>query len=273
MLLCKDGRRNKNRHLAVVLHGLEGRADGDLRLAKSHVSADEAVHDLRGLHVLLDSGNRRELILGLFIGEHLLELLLPEAVLREGMALLLGPLCIEIDKILRDLLDGTFDLVLGLLPVPGPQLVEARLPLSLGCVLLQHIHLVRENVQDRLIPVFDLQVVLPDALDLDLLDAPVDANAVVLMDYEVAHVQVLEACDGAVALVALLLCLLLLLLPEDVALRNDGKADVRVLKAPGEVAVVGHHLALLEDLLRILAVKGGNVLLLQIVRKTLCPRS
>ena len=118
-----------------------------------------------------------------------------------------------------------------------------------------------------MIPVFDLQVVLPDSLDLDLLDTPVDADAVVLMDHEVADMKVLEACDGAVALVALLLCLLLLLLPEDVALRNDGKADVRVLKAPGEVAVVGHHLALLEDLLRVLAVEGGNVLLLQVVRE------
>ncbi len=40
VLLREHGRRHEHRHLLAALHGLERRADGDLRLAEAHVAAD-----------------------------------------------------------------------------------------------------------------------------------------------------------------------------------------------------------------------------------------
>ncbi len=53
VLLCQNCCGNKNRDLPAVLHCLEGRPDGNFRLSKAHVAADQTIHDLVRLHILL----------------------------------------------------------------------------------------------------------------------------------------------------------------------------------------------------------------------------
>ena len=54
MLLGEDRRRDEHQDLLAVLGGLEGGAQGDLGLAVADVAADQAVHRVRRLHVVLD---------------------------------------------------------------------------------------------------------------------------------------------------------------------------------------------------------------------------
>ena len=53
----------------------EGRAHGDLGLAKTHVAAHQTIHDLGCAHIILDGGDRGGLIRRLLEGEALAELL------------------------------------------------------------------------------------------------------------------------------------------------------------------------------------------------------
>ena len=51
MLLGEQGGGYQYRHLGLVFHGHEGGAHGHLGLAEAHVTADQPVHGLAGLHV------------------------------------------------------------------------------------------------------------------------------------------------------------------------------------------------------------------------------
>ncbi len=109
VLLGEDCRGHEHRHLAVILHRLKGGPQGDLRLAKAHIAADQPVHDPVRLHILLRVCNRIQLVLGLLVGEHLLKLPLPDGIRREGVSLLLLPLCVQLHQVLSDLLHGVSD--------------------------------------------------------------------------------------------------------------------------------------------------------------------
>ncbi len=54
MLKGKDGGRHKHGHLLAVRYSLECGPDGNLRLAESHIAADQTVHRTVVLHVPLD---------------------------------------------------------------------------------------------------------------------------------------------------------------------------------------------------------------------------
>src|SRR5437588_8181131 len=62
MLEGQNRRGRKNRHLAVVLDGLKGRAHRDLCLAVADVSAEQPIHWHGRFHVLLNICDRRDLI-------------------------------------------------------------------------------------------------------------------------------------------------------------------------------------------------------------------
>lgn len=80
MLLGEDGGRHQIDHLLSLLDRLKCSADGDLCLAVPHISADQPVHDLRALHIMLRVLNGLELIFCLLKGKHLLEFFLPDRV-------------------------------------------------------------------------------------------------------------------------------------------------------------------------------------------------
>ena len=71
MLLCKDRGRNQINHLFSLLDRLKCHTDRNLRLPIAHISADQPIHDLRALHILLCRLDRLQLILRLFKWKHL----------------------------------------------------------------------------------------------------------------------------------------------------------------------------------------------------------
>ena len=80
-------------------------------------AAQQAVHRPVGLHIVLDLGNAAELIVGLLVGKILLKLALPRVVRREGVALDLGALGIQLDETLGKLLCSRFSACFRLAPV------------------------------------------------------------------------------------------------------------------------------------------------------------
>ena len=81
MLLGKDRRRYQICHLFAIIHRLERGADGHFRLTVSHITADQAVHDLPALHISFGIFYGMQLILCFLIREHLFKLFLPYTVL------------------------------------------------------------------------------------------------------------------------------------------------------------------------------------------------
>ena len=123
MLLRQNGRGHQIDHLLVLLHRLEGRPDGDLRLAVPHIAADQTIHDPAALHILLGGHDRADLILRLLEGEHLFKFPLPDRILAVLEALALLSCRIQLHQILRDLVHRTAHLRLGLVPLLGAQLI------------------------------------------------------------------------------------------------------------------------------------------------------
>ena len=117
MLLHEQRGGHEDRHLLAVLHRLEGRTHGDLRLAVAHVATDDSVHGGGPLHVGLDLVDARHLVGGLDVGEGVLELALPLRVRPEGVAGRGLPGGVQPDQFARDLAHGAPGAALGALPV------------------------------------------------------------------------------------------------------------------------------------------------------------
>ena len=110
--------------LLAVLHGLEGGAHGDLGLAVTDIAAEQAVHGLRGLHVVLDVGDGGDLVFGLVEVEGVVELALHVAVGRKrgadgGLALR-----VELNQLGAHVGHRFLDACLGLVPGLRSELVE-----------------------------------------------------------------------------------------------------------------------------------------------------
>ena len=126
MLLGEDRRGHQHQRLLAGLGGLEGGAQGDLGLAVADVAADEAVHGVRRLHVVLDLVDGLGLVLGLLEGEGVLEPPRELAVGREGEAGDGLPGGVELQQLAGHLDDGLARARLDRLPVRAAELVERR---------------------------------------------------------------------------------------------------------------------------------------------------
>ena len=73
MLLCEQRRGHQNRDLLAAVYGSEGRPERHLRLAESHVAADDAIHRLIGFEIGEDVVDRVRLVLGQLEREAALE--------------------------------------------------------------------------------------------------------------------------------------------------------------------------------------------------------
>ena len=127
MLLGEDRRRYQKDHLLRVLDCLEGGPESDLRFAVSHVSADQPVHDTAGFHIRFHGRNGAQLVLCFLIGKQLFEFLLPDGILAVTVALCMQPFGIQLDELLRDIIDSLGDPGPCLLPLGAVQLVQLRL--------------------------------------------------------------------------------------------------------------------------------------------------
>ena len=123
MLLCKDRRRNQIDYLLSFLNRFKCHTDRNLRFSISDIPADQPVHDLRAFHVLFCRLDRLQLILRLFKRKHLFKFPLPYRIrpIAETGFLLSG--CIQCHQIFCNILYGSADLRLGLLPFLSAEFV------------------------------------------------------------------------------------------------------------------------------------------------------
>ena len=117
VLLGEDGCGHEYGDLAPVGDCLEGGAEGDLGLAVADIAADEPVHGLAALHVVLHVEDGLGLVGRLLVGEGVFELHLPWRVEGEGVAL--GQLAggVEGEQLGGHLAGGALDAGLGALPL------------------------------------------------------------------------------------------------------------------------------------------------------------
>ena len=202
MLLGEDRRRHQQHHLLAVLHRLERGPQRDLGLAVADVAADQAVHRPRRLHVGLDELDRVALVGRLGVGERVLELPLPVAVDREGVALAALALGVEVEQLAGQLLGGAAGAGLDRVPAGATQLGQRRVAATapdvaadLGQLVDGHEHPVRAGV-------LQVQVVPGDVGDRLGVKAGEAGDPVVLVDDDVAGAQVREAAQHPPAIPA-----------------------------------------------------------------------
>ena len=111
------------------------------------------------------------------------------------------------------------DLLLGLHPLPGAQLVQLRLGAVRPGVLLDQVELGCRDIEDAALRVGDLHIILGHLFHLDLFDPVVNAQSVVLVHHIVPGLQLGKVLD---LLPLIGLPPLFLLLPsENIRLRDD----------------------------------------------------
>ncbi len=112
VLRCQHGRGHQHRHLGPRPDGLEGGAQGDLRLAVAHVADDQTIHRRGLLEIGLDVDRGAQLVGRLLVGKGRFHLRLPGRVLAKGAAVCLGPVGVEAKQVAGK--------VAYRLPDPGP---------------------------------------------------------------------------------------------------------------------------------------------------------
>ena len=122
VLAGEQRRGHEDRDLLAVEHGLRGRAQRDLGLAVSDVTAHEAIHGDGPLHVGLRVDDRLRLIGRLLVRERLLDLGLERAVGRERVTRRREAAPVEHDELARDVAHRAAHAGARLLPVGAAHL-------------------------------------------------------------------------------------------------------------------------------------------------------
>ena len=117
MLKRENGGGNEDSHLLSSKHRLVRRAECDLGLSESNVSAKESVHRIRLHHILFYILNSVKLRIGLVIAKRRLKVTLKIVVLGESKALSARTLGVKLDKLLCYVLNDSLGLCLGPSPL------------------------------------------------------------------------------------------------------------------------------------------------------------
>ena len=244
VLLRQNRGGHQHCHLSPRLHGLERRANGDLRLAVADVAHEQAVHRARGLHVRLDLDRRLALIRRVLEEKGGLELALPGGVRKRRDLVGDAAARVEIEELERHLLQRGARLVALRSPALAAELVEARRRRVAA-------HIVGRAVALDLIDAIERHVEPVAALVLDdrhldralahehLLDAAIDADAVLEMHHVVARFErgdALERGAGSVAAMATDAPLA----TEDLVVGEDAKTRLGCARARHDEAAVHH---------------------------------
>ena len=179
--------------------GFEGGADGDLGFAEADVAADEAVHRLRFLHVLLRLLDGIELVGGLSVDEGVLELQLPLGVGRVRVGFVDLALCLHAEELRGVVEDRLLCGGLGLFPARAAELVEWRRVLPRADIARDQVRLFERDVEARLIGVFEDEHFLFGIRSIvaHLDESLVARDAVVEVDDQVALAELAEIGLGA----------------------------------------------------------------------------
>ncbi len=270
MLLGQNGGRHQVHHLLALLHGFEGSPDSNLRLAIPNIAADQAVHNLRALHIRFRIRNGSNLILRLLKGKHFLKFPLPYRILFKRISFTLLAQGVKLYQIVSHFVDGTADLRFGSFPFFRTQFVQLRLPGVCGSVFLDNIQPGSQHIQISPIPVLNLDVVFDHTLHLHLFNPLIDSQTVAFMHHIIPHLQLIEILDF-LTLIELLGLFLLFLRTENVCLRQHHELQHGILEALIHMTVTGDHLPRQYFPQRIFRIHCGNLLVPQILRQALCP--
>ena len=198
MLADQQRRRREDRDLPAGHRDDERGAQRDLGLAEADIAADQPVHRVARREIVEDRLDRAGLILGLVIGEARGELLVEPRRRGQLDALPQSPPGRELDQLAGDLADPLLDLGLPGLPAEPAQLVERDVAFG-SAIAREHVEVLDRHEQLVAAVVDQAQAVVRRAAELERDEAVVAADAVVLVDHEVA---LAERCDLGDELVA-----------------------------------------------------------------------
>ena len=250
MLLREHRRRHQNGHLLAVQHALHRRAQRDLRLAEADVAAQQPVHRRGRFHVALDLVDAAQLIVRFGVFKAFLKLLLPRRIRRERKSRQTLALGIQLDKARSQILRRSLGLRLRLLPLVAAKLVEPHGRILAGAnILADKIELRRRHIQTVRALIRDLDIVLRHAADLQLLHADVSADAVVLVDDEIAGRKIGERIELFAVRGLFRRAHAFALLPDgDLPLGQDGEFQRRVFQSRGQTPARDQNLSRLRQL-------------------------
>ena len=186
-LLVLEGEHRRGReegHLLAVHRRLERGAHRHFRLAVADVTAQQAVHRRRRLHVALDVGHGRALVRRQLPFEGVFELLLPGSVGAEGVARDRLALGVELEQLLGHVAHRLLDARLGLLPRRAAEAIERRA--RCAGVLLDEIEPLDRDEEFVFAGVAKLHELLRVEADIDALEANEEPDAVIDVHDEVA---------------------------------------------------------------------------------------
>ena len=146
---------------------------------------------------MLNFRNGSELVVRFGVLEALFKLLLPRRIRRKCKAGSSFPLGVELDEPRGQIFRRRLGLRLGLLPLIPAELVEPYCLIfsARANILADEVQLRRGNIQHVCPLIRDFHIVLDCAAHLHLLHADIAADAVVLVDNEVARREVGEGLE------------------------------------------------------------------------------
>ena len=147
MLLSEHGGGHQHGHLFAGHHRLEHRAYGHLGFTEAHVPADQSIHRLVALHVLLGVVDRLHLIVRFLVYERRLKLALPRGVLAKGMAALGLAHGLDSQQFRSQIAHGFLGLFLCFFPTFTAQRVERRISLARADVFTDQMSLAHRHIQ------------------------------------------------------------------------------------------------------------------------------
>jgi len=188
----EDGGGGENGDLFAIAEGLEGGAHGDFGFTEADVADNEAVHGHNGLHVALDVADGGELVLGGVVLEGVFKFALPVGVGGEGEAFGHAALGVELEQLVGHVLHPGLDAGFGLLPGDAAEFVEGGLGFGAraGAVFGDEVEAGDGDVELGFTGVFEQKELTAAAALVDELDAEEFADAVSLVDDEVAGLEI-----------------------------------------------------------------------------------
>ena len=203
VLIRKDCGRRKYRALLARKDTFHGSSESYLGLAKANVSAEKSLHRTGALHISLYLRYGGELIVGLHIGETLLEIALYLVIGIEGKSHALFALCVKGDELMSHILYGAFNVAACFLPLARAELVQLNAAVVAGTdIFRHHIQLGYGYIELIRTCVLYGYIVLGNAVHFKLAYADKASDTMTRMYYKVAL--------GNVRKGAYLLCLVLL---------------------------------------------------------------
>ena len=126
MLHSQQSGWNKHSYLFTVYHCLESGTQGNLCLAKSHITTYQTIHGMTSFHIMLHIGSSLNLVRGILVREGSFQFMLQIIVRSKTMPLHLATTGIETNEVTCNVLHLLLSSVLHALPGACTQPADTR---------------------------------------------------------------------------------------------------------------------------------------------------